>query len=291
MKKLTNSFFSFSHLRILLIPLLISILITLVACPKKLEWFERWVEINIIGIVTDAANGSPIIGVSIELYCRVTEHIRYTQTNQEGQYSLYFNGPQCGWGFGAGWKMSATKTGYKSAFRYARHNTEEIQVINFELEPIKEPPNLISPAEGAVLDNGCDDKSNKLVWDFDWSDVRGATQYHLYVKSATAVNPVIDTEMTTSSYHHENFSYITNSNRLNWKWKVRAYADNYWTEWSDERSFDVEPLNTDCDISSKLEQLIIFFRFLNPKLSRISQFLTHNRHMGRSLPYENDMKK
>jgi hypothetical protein len=108
-------------------------------------------------------------------------------------------------------------------------------------------PTLISPRSGAVLDNGCIDKSNEIKWYFDWSDVRGATKYHLYVKGANAQYPLINkSNLTTSNYLHKAMGYIATHNLNNWKWKVRAYVNGNWGRWSGERSFNVEPLNTDC---------------------------------------------
>ncbi|MCG2815363.1 MAG: hypothetical protein L6425_05465 [Candidatus Aminicenantes bacterium] len=109
-------------------------------------------------------------------------------------------------------------------------------------------PLLISPRAGAVLDNGRSDGRDDIVWDFDWSDINGATSYRLYVIGSNALYPVIDrpSNMFDSSYHHVSAgSYIIDENRLNWKWKVRAYANGVWSDWSEERTFDVEPLNTD----------------------------------------------
>ena len=110
------------------------------------------------------------------------------------------------------------------------------------------PPDLISPEEGDVLDNGCEDFSNPIEWDFDWSDVSIATKYHIYVIGPNATIPIIDHTVYASSYHSYRMgSYIANANRFNWAWKVRAGDDNgNWSEWSEERHFDVEPLNTDC---------------------------------------------
>jgi len=34
--------------------------------------------------------------------------------------------------------------------------------------------------------------------------------------------------------------------RFGWIWKVRAKINGSWADWSPERTFDVEPLNTDC---------------------------------------------
>ncbi len=107
-------------------------------------------------------------------------------------------------------------------------------------------PELISPADGAVLDNGRYDKQDDIVWDFDWSDIGGATKYNLYVKGEEAFIPLINREIDTSSYHYLcSGCYITEGNRFNWKWKVRAYVDGKWRKWSETRRFDVEPPNTD----------------------------------------------
>lgn len=108
------------------------------------------------------------------------------------------------------------------------------------------PPTLIAPADGAELDNNCQDHSESINWSFSWSAVSDATQYELYVIGPNTTTPLIDTTTTSQSY---NFSYtgdIADSNRFGWTWRVRAGNDsNGWSTWS-ERSFDVEPLDTDC---------------------------------------------
>lgn len=107
-------------------------------------------------------------------------------------------------------------------------------------------PDLISPAEGAVLDNGCSDQSDWIIWEFDWSDVQGATGYHLFVKGRNAIYPVIDRAVGESEYRFQSIGYIIGQNQLGWRWRVRARIDTTWMDWSEERSFDVEPLNSDC---------------------------------------------
>jgi len=42
-------------------------------------------------------------------------------------------------------------------------------------------PALLSPANGAVMDNGCYPKRSAIVWDFDWTDVPGADAYYIKV--------------------------------------------------------------------------------------------------------------
>lgn len=103
-------------------------------------------------------------------------------------------------------------------------------------------PKLISPEEGAVLDNGQQDGKDDIVWDFDWSDVTGTTKYNLYVKHTGSTFPMIDVEVYDSSYHSVRSGYIISSNRFDWKWKVRAFVNDKWSDWSEERRFDVEPL-------------------------------------------------
>jgi hypothetical protein len=107
-------------------------------------------------------------------------------------------------------------------------------------------PDLVSPAAGAVLDNGCSDFSDPIVRDFEWTSVPGADMYHLYVKGKNAISPVIDADVAGTSYHDEVAAYVIESNRFGWTWKVRAKARGVWGPWSESRLFDVEPLNTDC---------------------------------------------
>jgi hypothetical protein len=140
--------------------------------------------------------------------------------------------------------LKLTKYRYQHFEQTVTVQENQTTIVNAELERILII--LISPEEGAVLDNGRYDRQDDIVWDFDWSDVPGATKYHLYVKHTGSLYPVINREVYGSSYHHlSEGSYIINSNRFNWKWKVRAFIDDMWSEWSEVRSFDVEPINTD----------------------------------------------
>ena len=45
-------------------------------------------------------------------------------------------------------------------------------------------PQLISPLPGTVMDNtGPEWGLHDHVWEFDWSDVPGATRYHIYISN------------------------------------------------------------------------------------------------------------
>jgi len=117
-------------------------------------------------------------------------------------------------------------------------------------EPRIPAPTLVSPANDAVMDNGCDKKPEGITWDFDWSDVPSATAYNIKVWSgSTPNNPVLnDMNVKPSSYHYTSTDpgYIINQNLKGWRWMVRAKVDGVWGPWSKVGNFQVERLNTDC---------------------------------------------
>jgi hypothetical protein len=113
-------------------------------------------------------------------------------------------------------------------------------------------PALVSPTAGAELDNGCKTtpSAGSIEWDFGWTDVPGATAYHLYVFGPPNMTiPLIDDstiDASNSSYHYSSpGSYVDDTNLSGWIWRVRALVNGTWTAWSEERSFDVAP-PTDC---------------------------------------------
>ncbi len=112
-------------------------------------------------------------------------------------------------------------------------------------------PALLFPDASDLLDNGCTNLGSGIFWTFIWADVPNATQYHLYVIGATATTPVLDLPnlRATEYISKRTGSYIADQNRRGWRWKVRARVNGQWTAWSEERLFDVEPVNTDCSPS------------------------------------------
>jgi hypothetical protein len=109
------------------------------------------------------------------------------------------------------------------------------------------PPTLVSPVNGAVMDNGCQDKSNGVTWDFDWKDVSGATAYHIRVWKNPALPVVNNMNVATSDYHYDSpQTYIINTNLTGWRWMIRAKVGRLWGPWSRVGFFRVERLNTDC---------------------------------------------
>jgi hypothetical protein len=110
-------------------------------------------------------------------------------------------------------------------------------------------PVLLSPSEGAVLDNGCNPnrETDGINWEFVWSPVPAATRYHLIVQHVGATVPVIDVFASASSYRSESAgAYIIETNRFNWQWKVEAEANGQFGSYSPRGTFSVEPLNADC---------------------------------------------
>jgi hypothetical protein len=111
---------------------------------------------------------------------------------------------------------------------------------------------LLKPAAGATLENGARDGSKVLAREFDWSDVPGATQYHLYVIGPKSALPSVNIQtLTTSSYRFEAKMHVVDENRLGWRWRVRALVNGTWSDWSEERTFNVAPLNGAPQPSSK----------------------------------------
>lgn len=120
-------------------------------------------------------------------------------------------------------------------------------VALLQLSSVPLTPNLIFPEPSALMDNGCYSVRNERVWVFGWSAIPKATSYHLYVIGANAVNPAINNpNIKSTDYIERSVGYIANQNRMGWRWKVRAMVNGEWSNWSQERVFHVEPLNTDC---------------------------------------------
>ena len=114
--------------------------------------------------------------------------------------------------------------------------------------PAPPAPVLISPASGAIMDNGCKPKADGITWDFDWSDVPNATMYHLRVWRSPGVPLINNMSVPGSSFNYVSapHAHIINANLTGWRWTVRAKVHGVWGPWSRPRVFRVEKLNTDC---------------------------------------------
>lgn len=106
---------------------------------------------------------------------------------------------------------------------------------------------LVSPDDGAVMDNGRYDQADQIIWRFGWSGPSNAPQYHLRVQHVDARLAVInDSTLVDQNYTLVRLgSYIIERNRFDWRWRVRALVNGQWGPWTPERSFDVELADTD----------------------------------------------
>jgi hypothetical protein len=119
------------------------------------------------------------------------------------------------------------------------------------------PPELLSPKENSAMDNGCDVGDDGIKWDFEWSQSQGADRYEIEIlhgKEKSVISQVTES-------HSFSFECPENSNEIpgcivdqlnaeGWRWHVRAgnagHGEVQWSDWSESRPFNVEPVNTDC---------------------------------------------
>lgn len=151
-----------------------------------------------------------------------------------------------GWGLGQTWEIGENVNMQK--YSYSLGVFLLINSITLaQLSNVPTAPTLLFPDSSDVLDNGCDPLENDIFWVFGWSEVPNATSYHLYAIGANALNPVIDNpNIKSTDYIHRSAGFIIDRNRMGWRWKVRAMVNGEWSNWSEEKVFDVEPLNIDC---------------------------------------------
>jgi hypothetical protein len=106
-------------------------------------------------------------------------------------------------------------------------------------------PALVVPGDNAVLPQQLPDEKFALNWTFEWKACPEATKYHLFVIGPTASNPIVNEDSLTSATYQFQRSHgqISKSKAQGWTWKVRAYADGQWGQWSEVRKFNVTPAN------------------------------------------------
>ncbi len=114
--------------------------------------------------------------------------------------------------------------------------------------PIVGIPQLTEPAYNAQMDNGCTSGSDQIKWGFRWRSIQGAARYQLAVYQ-NIQTPVVNTYVYNTYYDHVQSGYIPNQNTNGWKWKLRAEVQGVWSDWTQERPFYLEPMNTDCPVA------------------------------------------
>ena len=82
----------------------------------------------------------------------------------------------------------------------------------------------------------------ETVWRFSWSECPSASRYHLYVIGPGALNPIIDNNTLTATSYSERATHYGITALNGWTWRVRAYVDGRWKEWSETGTFNVSPV-------------------------------------------------
>jgi hypothetical protein len=117
-------------------------------------------------------------------------------------------------------------------------------------------PTLLVPRINTVMDNGRTDRLDVIDWRFRWTPVRDADNYEIFVKHTnSALSPVIDKKVRGTEYRSlRPGSFIADRNRRAWFWRVRAYKQGQPLPWSESRTFDVEPVNSDPPTPQRLQK-------------------------------------
>ncbi|MBM3242796.1 hypothetical protein FJZ31_41575 [Candidatus Poribacteria bacterium] len=88
------------------------------------------------------------------------------------------------------------------------------------------------------------------------------------VHSGTAFALIDEDAITISSYHYsEAGAYIIAANANDWTWKVKAMVGGVWGEWSEIRTFSVEPVNTELRQLTRDEFMTEFQETIAPENS------------------------
>ena len=106
-------------------------------------------------------------------------------------------------------------------------------------------PELLSPPEGQVMDNGRSDCYEPISWHFTWTEVPGAQRYQLYVEHREGGFAFIEVDTYHTEFEWCGEGHIPEESLTGWIWRVRAGTMEDWWEWSEERSFTVEPPELD----------------------------------------------
>jgi hypothetical protein len=109
-------------------------------------------------------------------------------------------------------------------------------------------PVLVSPEDGATLDNGRSDNYDTIVWDFNWSGCPGVRWYYVLISGPSIT---IRAPTTKTSYREERSGSFAKLD--GWSWQVIAEFNEQITR-SDTWAFRLEPVNTDPKIITEASQ-------------------------------------
>jgi len=142
------------------------------------------------------------------------------------------------------WIWVLTEINEKPMTGWVHVQTVELLKPHAQTDP--DIPQLLEPKPQAVMDNGRHDRADSIIWDFKWSEVKDAEAYELFVIGANAKYPVVKGRFPKTSFRRvSKGSYVIPRHQYGWTWKVRAIRHGKPLPWSEVRTFDVEPLDTD----------------------------------------------
>jgi hypothetical protein len=117
-------------------------------------------------------------------------------------------------------------------------------------------PTLVSPKENKSMDNGCNGYftgyDDPLVWNFSWTEVSGTASYQILILKdgeEFITDTVSGTDYTYYCFHDSEKipeCMLQDPDENTWTWQVRAGGGNTWSEWSEERAFNVDVPEVDC---------------------------------------------
>ena len=103
-------------------------------------------------------------------------------------------------------------------------------------------PSLLTPKSGEVVDNGRQDRSDHMIWEFRWTEILGAERYELVFGHGGGELRTVDRPY----YRWDTLrTYINGENLDGWTWRVRAIRGGTPLPWSETRGFRPEPADTD----------------------------------------------
>jgi hypothetical protein len=98
------------------------------------------------------------------------------------------------------------------------------------------PPEPVAPVEGAVLPNVVE---GSLRWEFEWTDVAGASEYRLEIVQQDAARAFLSQSAIRESRYVLERSGGAPSRLEGWSWRVAAKVGGEWTAWSTRAPFRV----------------------------------------------------
>ncbi|EDP94844.1 hypothetical protein KAOT1_01420 [Kordia algicida OT-1] len=107
-------------------------------------------------------------------------------------------------------------------------------------ESVKTTITLNSPQSNASLANGIESRNASFSWDFDWEDVPNAEQYEIVIIHPNNNKKSILKNTPVSRYQLVQRGGLKNNELIGWKWKVRAFINGSYRDWSATRTFNVK---------------------------------------------------